>query len=176
MADYYLEFAAEFEFNTKRAAKLFTDLLEMVDHIVQGDVQFGADGLELRGVFFKPDHEVFVRMMEAFRKVDSDLQDVFRETEDYINGTHDWRLHDGTDVWVAAADENGDVDTLMLCAQAALRMPGEEDTVLALTWSTSCSRGEPGAFGGGYGVITAEDRIFWDTHTALEAALEKVQK
>jgi hypothetical protein len=170
MANNYQQFSEVFEFKTKEGAKLFGDLQEIVGLLEMGDV--GVE--ELDGEEELPEDSDYKDLVKVWQTLTEDQKEKILATTD--DGSFDCEPEKGApkNVWVYA-DECGNLEALAACAQAALEVTKDTDTVFTLTWSATCDKPRVGNFGGGWIVMHAHGVEFGDAWSAAKEAVKKIK-
>jgi len=158
MADTFIQWSETFTFEKEEAADLFLKLQRVCEKV--HDQEFDEDTLAGEGYFDELEGEER-EMVEAWQRVPRRMQNTILDAVDHF-GTFcaEPEGNSKTEVWVHS-DEGDSLDTLGACAEAALAVT-EDDAILSLTWSSTCSSPREGAFGGGFLVIHANGQVFKD--------------
>jgi len=148
MADYYCQFSEELATRNQKEKDWIENHL-----LLFGEMK---DSLSLEG---HPRYEEWKKLCEYYQL---DLDD---EGPDF-----QWKIEERA-LWIYA-DEYGNPDHAARFVQLFLKEFHPEGS-FSLTWSTTCSKSEVGAFGGGAVFVTAEYIEFSDTHGWCEEQRRK---
>jgi len=174
MADNYSQFSEVFCFKTKDAAQIFLTLASIGEGIHDGDV----DSDDLLDYDLNGTGEVDKSHAELWQRLTMDQRDDLLTAYDMSRIDCEPNEDSDTDVWVYA-DEYGNLDGVGLCAQVALEITGDTDSIFTLTWSETCSKPRTGEFGGGYMVIHSggiEYGHVWDMVKKAADAIRDTKK